>query len=146
MKQFARLVAAVDQTTQEEAKVKAMAAFLSSVGEEDKMWMLALFCQKKPKRSLKTAQLREWVAEYLAMPDWLIEVSYQSVGDLTETLSLLLPPPEEAREDHSLSFWMKQLQHVDSLQEADKKAFLFEAWRSLDAANFIITFPLFDTA
>lgn len=139
MKQFAQLVAAVDQTTQAEAKVNAMAAYLSSVGEEDRMWMLALFCQKRPKRSLKTAQLRTWVAEYLAMPDWLIEVSYQSVGDLTETLSLLLPPPEEAREDHSLTFWMKQIQDLSTIDPEDQKAFLFEAWKSLDAhERFVI--------
>lgn len=139
MKQFARLVAAVDQASQTDVKVKAVAAFLSSVGEEDKMWMLALFCQKRPKRSLKTAQLRAWVAEYLAMPDWLIEVSYQSVGDLTETLSLLLPPPEEAREDHSLTFWMKQIQDLSTIDPEDQKAFLFEAWKSLDAhERFVI--------
>lgn len=139
MKQFAQLVAAVDQATQAEAKVNAMAAYLSSVGEEDKMWMLALFCQKRPKRSLKTDQLREWVAEYLAIPDWLIEVSYQSVGDLPETLSLLLPRPEEAREDHSLAFWMKQIQDLSRADPEDQKAFLFEAWKSLDAnQRFVI--------
>ena len=77
MKQFARLIAEVSQTSRADRQVEAMATFLSSVGEEDKLWMIALFCQKRPKRSLKTAQLRTWVAEYLAMPDWLIEVSYQ---------------------------------------------------------------------
>lgn len=138
MKQFARLIAEVSQTSKADRQVEAMVRFLSVVGEEDKLWMISLFCQKRPKRSVKTAQLRTWVAEYLAMPDWLIEVSYQSVGDLTETLSLLLPPPEEAREDHSLSFWMKQLQHVGSLKGEDQKAFLFEAWQSLDSGERFI--------
>lgn len=142
MKQFARLIAEVSQTSKADRQVEAMVRFLLAVDEEDKMWMLALFCQKRPKRSLKTAKLREWVAEYIGMPDWLIEVSYQSVGDLTEALSLLLPSPEEDREDHSLSFWMRQLQHVGSLEEEDQKAFMFEAWRSLDSGERFILHKL----
>lgn len=133
MKQFARLITEIDQTPQAQMKVEAIMRFLSTVGEDDRLWMMTLFCQKKPKRSLNTDQLKEWVVEYVAMPDWLIEKSYQSVGDMTETLSLILPAPEEDREDRSLEFWMKQLQHFASLKEEDKKAFLFEAWRSLQS-------------
>lgn len=52
MKQFARLIAEVSQTSGADRQVEAMVRFLSVVGEEEKLWMIALFCQKRPARRL----------------------------------------------------------------------------------------------
>ena len=35
--------------------------------------------------------LREWAAEFAELPLWLVEESYAHVGDLAETLALILP-------------------------------------------------------
>lgn len=142
MKQFARLITELDQTTKTHAKVEAMVRFLALVNEEDKVWMMALLSHRKPKRGIKTALLRDWVVEYAGLPDWLVEESYQVVGDLSETLALLLPRPTESREDHSLAFWMTQLQRLSALTEEDQKAFMLEAWRSLEANERLIVHKL----
>ena len=51
--------------------------------------------------------LREFAISASGLPDWLFEESYQAVGDLAETIALLLPPPVRAS-DGSLAFWIEE--------------------------------------
>ena len=40
---------------------------------------------------MSSGKLRSWAAEEAGIPDWLFEESYQAVGDLAETIALVLP-------------------------------------------------------
>jgi DNA ligase-1 len=46
----------------------------------------------RPRQLVPTRLLRELATALAGLPDWLFEESYQAVGDLAETISLLLPP------------------------------------------------------
>ena len=46
-------------------------------------------------------------SEAAGLPEWLFEESYQAVGDLAETIALLLPPPTDAH-DLGLAAWIEQ--------------------------------------
>ena len=94
MKRFARLFAELDQTTKTNAKVAALAEYFREAGESDKLWTIALLSHKRPRRTVTTTLLREWSAEAAGIPDWLFEESYPIVGDLAETIALILPPGE----------------------------------------------------
>ena len=58
------------------------------------------------------------------MPDWLFEESYHAVGDLAETIALLLPAPLAAsRFDRPLADWVeKRLLPLRTADEAAQKA------------------------
>ena len=56
---------------------------------------------------IPTRALRRLAREATGLPEWLVEESYQNVGDLAETLALLLPP-SQAAEDVSLETWMDE--------------------------------------
>lgn len=51
-------------------------------------------------RLATTTELRSWVSELTALPLWLVEESYRQVGDLAETLSLLVAAWQKQRTHH----------------------------------------------
>lgn len=95
MKTFATLITALDSSNKTTLKKEAIIQFLTHATEKDKLWFLALMTGKRPKRSIATKDLKIWVLEITGIPDWLLVESYAAVGDLAETLALLLPPPLE---------------------------------------------------
>ncbi|MEO0895926.1 MAG: ATP-dependent DNA ligase [Bacteroidota bacterium] len=132
MRHFAELVTQLDQTNKTNAKIQAMVNYLERAEEEDKIWMMAMFSHRRPRRSVKTTLMREWASEITGIPLWLVEDSYHIVGDLAETLSLILPPPtEEEREEKSLREWMAFLINLKDKEEEEKKEALTHAWSQL---------------
>ena len=131
MKHFAELISSLESTNKTNAKVDAMVHYLRTAPENDKLWFLALFTGKRPKRPVNTNFLRQWALEIIQLPEWLFLESYSSVGDLGETISLILPPPQNNIEK-SLSQWMSELAELGIKSEAEKKEYVTESWNGLD--------------
>lgn len=93
MRHFADLINALETTNKTNAKIDAIIDYLERTPDEDKLWFIALFTGKRPKRNVNTNYMKEWALEITKLPLWLFQESYSSVGDLGETLSLILPPP-----------------------------------------------------
>ncbi|WP_121631578.1 ATP-dependent DNA ligase [Tropicibacter alexandrii] len=137
MKRFAALFRALDETTKTSLKTKALADYFSHAPDRDKLWCVALFSGRRPKRAVTTTQLREWAAEAANLPLWLLEDSYNIVGDLAETLALILPEPT-ATSDHDLTFWLTELQALHDLDPDARKARILGAWNQLDPTERLI--------
>src|SRR3978361_946509 len=90
---FASLVNLLGTSTKTNDKLEALAEYFTYAGSSDKVWVIALFSGRKPRRSVNSTILRNWCAEITGLPMWLFEESYHTVGDLAETIALLLPPP-----------------------------------------------------
>ena len=123
MKTFARLVNALVSTNKTTQKLVAIERFLIEADSKDKLWLLALFTGRRPKRPVNTRLLREWAIEVTGIPEWLFLESYSSVGDLSETIALVLASPRHAI-DRSLHDWMIRIATLGDQTEADKKAFV----------------------
>lgn len=137
MRHFADLINALETTNKTNAKIDAITDYLERAPDEDKVWFIALFTGKRPKRNVNTNAMKEWVLEITGLPFWLFQESYSSVGDLGETLSLILPPPQEKIE-RSLSQWMKDIVDLKDKTEAEKKAFVLHSWNGLDYTERLI--------
>lgn len=131
MKDFATLINALDSTNKTSLKQEAISEFLKVASSQDKLWFLALFTGKKPKRNVNSTFMKTWAMEVAKIPEWLFVESYSSVGDLGETISLILPPPTDKIE-MSLSEWMQKIIDLKDFSEADKKEFVLNAWSHLD--------------
>jgi DNA ligase-1 len=131
MKAFAALFRQIDQSTKTTVKTAALAEYFRSADEDDKLWTIALFSGRRPKRAVNTTLLREWAAEASGHPLWLFEECYPIVGDLAETISLFLPPPTRAS-DLPLTHWIDVLRDLPKLDEAARKAVVLDAWDQLD--------------
>jgi DNA ligase 1 len=138
MQHFIHLVQDLDQTTSTNDKVEAMKNYLQvETNEDDKIWMVALLCDKKPARGVSSTLMREWVGELTALPDWLIEDAYHSVGDMAETLSLLLPKVIRPN-DITLTMLIEKVAEFKKMELAQKKTAVLELWESLDNSQLFI--------
>jgi hypothetical protein len=130
MKRFAALFSALDQTNSTKAKTAALAAYFNDAPEADRLWCIALLSGRRPRRMITTTKLREWAAERAGIPLWLFEACYPVVGDLSETIALVLP--EATRDtDLPLADWIARLRALDKADEDTRKAAILDAWDSL---------------
>lgn len=131
MKHFSQLITQLDQSNKTKDKLAALDQFFHTASNQDKVWAIAIFTHRRPKRQIATKQLREWCMEMSKTPAWLFEECYHTVGDLAETISLLLPLPTQTHE-LDLSAWIQKLQNLKGLDDEGKKAFLIDSWSRLD--------------
>jgi len=132
MKQFAELVKILGTTTKTNEKLEALSGYFLSAPDKDKVWVIALFSGRRPKRAVNSTQLGTWCMEAANIPGWLFVESYSTVGDLAETIALLLPESEETMQPHSLSYYVEQLIVIEKQEEAIKKKFILDCWKEMD--------------
>ncbi len=130
MKRFTILFTELDQTSKTSVKVKALAEYFKIAAATDKLWTVALFSGRHPKRAVTTKQLRHWAAEHAGIPLWLFEESYPVVGDLAETLALILPPARKLI-DRSLSDWINWLVKLHDVAPEARRPLILQAWDQL---------------
>lgn len=130
MKQFSELISSLEITNKTNSKIEALVRYFETAPEKDKLWVITLFTGKRPPRPVKTSLMKELCLELTGYPEWLFLESYSTVGDLGETLSLLLPEPTEHL-DLSLNEWMIQLKELKSKTDDEKREFLKSSWSGL---------------
>jgi DNA ligase 1 len=131
MKRFAALYDALDATTGTNAKVAALAAYCAEAPAEDAAWAVHFLTGRRPRRLAASGKLQAWAAEAAGVEPWLFGECYHAVGDLAETISLLLPPAASPAE-LPLHRWIED--HLLPLQqedEAGRRRGIEAAWRSL---------------
>ncbi len=132
MKGFARLYSSLDETTKTNAKVEALVDYLKNAPPEDAIWAISLLMGRKPRQAVPAPRLRQWAAEEAGIPDWLFDACYDVVGDLAETITLLMPPGAAA-EDRPLHAWVEQdLLTLRELPEELQRRRVILAWREMD--------------
>jgi DNA ligase-1 len=137
MKAFAALFATLDQTTRTTTKLAALAGYYRTAPDPDRLWAIALFSGRRPKRAITTTRLREWAAERAGIPLWLFEDSYAVVGDLAETIALVLPPPSTSH-DASLGAWIDHLRALKDADDSTRKAQVLAAWEGLEPLERLV--------
>jgi DNA ligase 1 len=132
VKAFANLYLALDETTKTNEKVEALTRYFSRVPAEDAAWAVYFLSGRKPKQLVAARKLREWTAAESGIPDWLFDESYEAVGDLAETMALLLPPYGSST-DRPLHYWVEErLLPLRDKEEALQREELLRAWREMD--------------
>ena len=131
MKRFAELIRKLDSTNKTNVKVGALADYFMYASDEDKVWTIAILSHRRPPRPVNTTLLREWAGELANIPAWLFEESYHIVGDLAETIALILDKNESSTEK-SLSTYLSEMIRLKSREEEEKKNYLIENWKQLN--------------
>ena len=139
MKRFAKLVETLSGTTKTNDKRDALVAYLGEVKDADRLWLIALFTGRRPKRIVTSTLLKVWCMEEAGIVPWLFDEAYHAAGDLGEAIALMLPPAvAEPAKEETLS---ELLLHIKSLQkatESQKKDYILSAWRSLSRAECFV--------
>jgi DNA ligase 1 len=139
MRDFAALYDAIDATTATQGKVAALVSYFRAAAPGDAAWAISFLVGRRPKRLIKSADLRAWAAEAAGIPDWLFEESYAQAGDLAETISLLVPESVDAPSDASLAFWVEErLLPLGRMDPAEQRRALLDIWNTLrGTARFV---------
>ena len=131
MKRFARLFTEIDETMRTTEKVDAMVEYFRVARPADAAWAVWFLSGGRPKRLIPVRRLAAWAMEETATPDWLFAESYDAVGDLAETVSLLLPDGESTT-DEPLHRWIEErLLPLATKSEVDQRAMVVQCWREL---------------
>jgi len=132
MRRFAMLFEALDRTASTSAKRDAMAAYFAEAPAQDAAWAVYVLGGGKLKRTATSTELRSALAAETGYADWLIDDCYQHVGDLAETIALMLPRDDANREDTALHVWMEaRLPSLARIESAERIELLREWWRGL---------------
>ena len=107
MREFARLYAALDGTTSTNRKLDALQHYFRTAPATDAAWALYFLAGGKPRQAVPTKLLRENAIACAGIDDWLFDECYHAVGDLAETIALILPPPLSSG-DIGLAVWMSE--------------------------------------
>src|SRR6266498_4236870 len=91
MQLFADLVTTLGTSTKTNEKLDALSEYFATANDKDKVWVIAIFSGRRPRRAVNSTQLWTWCNELAQLPNWLFEECYHAVGDLGETIALLLP-------------------------------------------------------
>lgn len=142
MKAFADLYRELDASTSSLAKQAALQRYLRAAPARDAAWAVYFLAGGKPRQLVPTRLLREQARAAAGLPEWLFDESYEAVGDLAETISLLLPAPDAALE-LPLADWMEQhLLPLRGQAPEDLARVLQQHWRMLAAAQRLVYFKL----
>ncbi len=139
MKQFANLVHILGTSTKTTDKLNALKEYFLTAGERDKVWVIALFSGRRPRRAVSGALLSQWCVEETGIPGWLFGESYHTVGDLAETISLLLSPVYPYQEStESLSFYIERFRELEKADDTAKRDFVVNSWKSMSPRQVFV--------
>jgi DNA ligase-1 len=142
MKAFAELYAELDATTSSNAKLAAMQHYFAQASPQDAAWAVYFLSGGRPRQLVPVRVLRELAQAVSGLEPWLFEESYQAVGDLAETISLVLPESPHRSTD-GLAVWIEdKLLPLRGESPEVLAERLPELWAQLDRASLMLCIKL----
>ncbi|HUP91533.1 MAG TPA: ATP-dependent DNA ligase, partial [Solimonas sp.] len=139
MNRFAELYARLDETRATLEKVAAMREYFAQAPDADAAWALWLLLGNRFKRLVAPSKLPAWIAQATGWPPALVDESHAHVGDLAETLALMLDTagllPEATPIGLGLADWVARLQSLAGADEDAQRAAVLGWWRELPRAE-----------
>ncbi len=131
MKAFAALYTALDETNKTNTKLAALEAYFRHAPPASAAWVVYFLVGRRPRQAVNSRKLAEWAWEAAGVPAWLFGESYDAVGDIAETITLILPE-SSASSDLPLSEWVERLLSLRGMEESQQRAAILQAWEELD--------------
>lgn len=142
MKRFAELYERLDMTNSTNAKVDHLVRYFETAPSHDAAWAVKLLSGDRIRSPVKNKWLRLWTREIAGISEWMFEDCYVTVGDLAETISLLVDTQLEApasAEPLSLAGWMEdRILKLRAMDEEQKRARLVGWWSELDRLELFV--------
>lgn len=130
---FAQLVSELSSSTKTNDKLQSLVDYFATAPDEDKVWVIAIFSGRRPRRAVSFSLLREWCAEITQYPHWLLDECYHTVGDLAETLALLLPETKQQNQiNKNLSHYLETFISIEKQDVSVRKKFIIDSWNQMN--------------
>jgi DNA ligase-1 len=114
---FAELYDALDGTTRTSQKETLLQKYFEGAGAREASCALFVLTGQKSKGSASSADMKKSLKQVVDIPDWLFKECYSAVGDLSETISLLVPAGDSVPCLPDLFCVVRRLQRAKSYQK-----------------------------
>ena len=142
MRRFSRLFSELDATTSTNEKVEALTRYFNEAPPRDAAWAVYFLAGGKPRQVVKTGSLVALACQIAQIEYWLFDESYQSVGDLAETIALVLPRGDEPS-DIGLAEWVEdRLLPLRGLPDDEVAQRVAGYWQELDTLGRFLLIKL----
>ena len=131
MKSFVALFSAVDETNKTNEKVDAMVRYFQTEPPEDAVWGMYFLTGRKPKAVVQVPKLCMWAIEAAGIPSWLFDESYEAVGDVGETIALVLPPPVDTSLNLPLRTMVERLFLLKRANDQRARDIVLDTWAQM---------------
>ena len=144
MNKFCDLYWRLDSTTKTLEKVKALKEYFAVAPAEDAAWAIYFLVGERIKRLVPTKLLRQWAVEEANITPWLFEECYDRVGDLAETISLVITcvaaePSKESPVDISLRDLIEEhLLPLRGIEPEDQRERVVGMWQTFDQRQLFV--------
>ncbi len=129
---FAELISELSGSTKTNDKLQSLVDYFAVAPDADKVWVIAIFSGRRPRRAVNSRLMREWCAEIINIHDWLFDECYHTVGDLSETLALLLPETKNIEQvNKNLSYYLEEFIFLEKQDESIRKKFIVDSWQQM---------------
>ena len=138
MKLFSRLFTALDETNRTSEKVAALEEYFRIADPADAAWALHFLAGRKLPRAVTSTMLRTWAGEESGLPAWLFEECYEAVGDLAETVALLLPESTATLALPLHELIAQRLLPMRDASDGTRRDLLVRTWRELSGVERLV--------
>jgi DNA ligase-1 len=138
MHRFAQLYNELDATTRTNEKVAALQRYFSAAPPEDAAWGLHFLLGRKTPRLASSPLLRQWAADDSRLPLWLVDECHDAVGDLGETLALLVPGSSESSVIPLHAVVEQRILGLREMPEEWRREVLLKTWRELNTSERLV--------
>ena len=137
MNKFSQLFNDLDESTKTNDRLDHLVKYLIESAPEDSIWVCWFLAGNRIKGAIKTSELRTFASERSGLPPWLLEECYDRVGDLAETISLLVSTEGEG-EIISLSELIgKFIEPMIGMNTEERRQNIFTVWDFLGEKDFL---------
>lgn len=137
MNKFSQLFNDLDESTKTNDRLDHLVKYLIESAPEDSIWVCWFLAGNRIKGAIKTSELRTFASERSGLPLWLLEECYDRVGDLAETISLLVSTESEG-EIISLSELIgKFIEPMIGMNTEERRQNIFTVWDFLGEKDFL---------
>lgn len=138
MRRFTELYGELDRTTKTSRKLAALVRYFTDAPPADAAWGLVFISGRTLPRVISATALRDWIAEESGYPGWLIDESYDEVGDLAEALALLLPGDAHGSDEPLHRLVETRLLPLRARSLEERRDLMVQTWRELDADQRLV--------
>lgn len=138
MKSFCDLYWKLDSTTKTLEKVAALQDYFATAEPGDAIWAIYFLTGQRLKRLVGTKFLRKWALEKADLSAWLFEECYDRVGDLAETISLILPVAETTADVSLKTLVESSLIPLREMNEDQQRQAVLALWNQFDARTIFV--------
>ncbi len=143
MKRFAGLFLELDASNRTSAKLAALERYFRAAPAGDAAWAVFFLTGNKVRRAVRMKDFRVWAGGFSGYPEWMVEECYDHVGDLAETLALLLAGSGGAGDNAGGEQGLGELVEtvllpLRGLEPARQREQVEAVWRHLDGAGCLV--------